>query len=506
MPWPRPTFDRGYVVVLPDDPGGRRTHDLRIKRQHLDANTTCERTRPSAPTSRAETGCRKDVQPHASARGQLVTPAVTLRAASRGLQERRFLKGLPGRPGSGRSASQRSAKATQRVHDGAGDRLTGTSKEATTRGHQPPPLGNNATEVSAQERARASRTLRYRLRETARPFQRNVNARKCGRVPYGGAVEIRLRVAEGTAHYHGLVRCGSWSSCPTCAAQIAAHRAAEVRQVADAHRQAGGALYLVTLTLPHDQDDRLELLHHAVVDSYRYVHGGDAWRRIKNDIAYVGEIRASECTIGKENGWHPHLHVLLFTSRRLASTELETLRAYMHRRWSKHIEMCGFRAPTLEHGITVVDSHRDDYLTKMGLADELAQGTAKRGHRESKTPLQVLADVAETHNEVNIALWREWTLAMHGTRQLTWSRGLRECYSQPPARSDLEIVGGESRELEKQVAIIENSTWAALVSAHRDIMWELLDAAETHGDVGVQRLLHAYQAAPSGFPDGAALG
>jgi hypothetical protein len=52
------------------------------------------------------------------------------------------------------------------------------------------------------------------------------------------------------------------------------HRAAEVRRIGDAHRAAGGALYLLTLTLPHDQGDRLEPLYHAVSDSYRYVRSG----------------------------------------------------------------------------------------------------------------------------------------------------------------------------------------------------------------------------------------
>ena len=149
-----------------------------------------------------------------------------------------------------------------------------------------------------------------------------------------------------------------------CGWQIAAHRAEEVRAIADAHRQAGGALYLVTLTLPHDEGDRLEPLYVAVADAYRFVRGGSPWYRMKDAIGFVGEIRALEVTVGR-NGWHPHLHVLLFTARLLSAEQLEQLRDFLYRRWCSRIELFGYRPPSPEHGVTVVESHRDDYLVSI---------------------------------------------------------------------------------------------------------------------------------------------
>lgn len=88
----------------------------------------------------------------------------------------------------------------------------------------------------------------------------------------------------------------------------------------------------MTFTLPHDRGDSLERLYHAVADSYRCVRSGASWYEEKERIAYVGEIRALEATVGT-TGWHPHLHVLLFTARPLDTSELDELRAYYLPRW-----------------------------------------------------------------------------------------------------------------------------------------------------------------------------
>jgi hypothetical protein len=208
---------------------------------------------------------------------------------------------------------------------------------------------------------------------------------------------------------------------------------------------------------------------------------------VKDRIGYIGEIRALEATVGA-NGWHPHLHVLLFTSRALNVAELDDLRAYYLCRWSRSVVRFGYREPTAEHGVTIVESHRDDYLAKMGLADELANGAIKEARSGSRTPLQVLADFADTGDAPDLDSWREWVLAMHGARQLTWSRGLRRRYAKEPEKTDAEIVvesGGD----EEQVAVISPETWREAILADSDVMWRLLDAAETGGQAAVEEVL-----------------
>lgn len=346
------------------------------------------------------------------------------------------------------------------------------------------PLGNNASNVSSRERARARRSVRYKLRDVARRFQRNVNAKKCGKVPVASIVEIRRRVDDGSAHYHGLVRCGAWHSCPVCSYQIATHRAKEVQQIADAHRATGGGLYLMTLTIPHDQGDRLAPLYQAVADSYRFVRSGASWKDMKARVGLVGEVRALEATVGS-NGWYPHLHVLVFTARPLSPEQLDELRGYVYRRWCKKIEFYGYRTPTEEHGVTIVQSHRDDYVAKMGLGDELTRGNSKVGRSGSRTPLQVLSDLAETGEAEDAALYEEWCVAMHGARQLTWSRGLRERYAEVPDKSDQQIVDGDSEQDEVVVGVISSIVWRRLIAVRPVAASEILDCAECDGANGI---------------------
>ena len=363
-------------------------------------------------------------------------------------------------------------------------------------GHVEAVLGNNARKVSTRERASACRSVRYRLREAARPHQRGVNARKCGRVPHQTHVTINRRIDDGSAHFHGLIRCGSWAACPVCQAQIQMRRSEEVRFIADAHRAAGGGLYLVTFTLPHDQGDRLLPLYRAVTDSYRYVRSGSPWYRAKEAIGYVGEIRALEATVGV-NGWHPHLHVLLLTRRALSANEMDDLRAYYFGRWSTRVERFGYRAPSQEHGVTIVASHRDDYVAKMGLADELVKGSGKAARGESQTPVEVLAQFAEGHDEGDLTLWREWVAAMYGARQLTRSRGLRELYGAEPELTDAEVVADDAGGAEESVATLDAKLWRSLVRENADIMWRLLDAAESGGTQAVVDLVADCRVSPA---------
>jgi len=247
-------------------------------------------------------------------------------------------------------------------------------------------------------------------------------------------------------------------------------------------------VYLVTFTLPHDQGDGLRPLYQAVADSYRFAHSGTPWRRMKERIGYVGEARAFESTVGP-NGWHPHLHALIFTDRPLDATEQEELRSFFYGRWTRGVVRAGYRAPSPERGVVIVESRLEEYLAKMGLGDELAKGVGKDAEGYSRTALQVLADFRATGDAADLGLWREWNEAMHGARQLTWSRGLRERYATAPEKTDAEIVAAEQDGAEELVASIAPETWYALLRAEVDTTWLLLDAAERGGTEAVETLV-----------------
>jgi len=151
---------------------------------------------------------------------------------------------------------------------------------------------------------------RFRLREAHRPLARSKNQRKCGRVRIKSEVEVSRRTdqEEGGAHYHGLVRCGSWSACPVCSAAIAARRGQEIEDAIRNHQREGGGILLVTVTLRHHKGQSLKELMDVLSDSWRYMKSGGSWQggerrrdgtqRVgwKEKIGYVGAIGGTEAT------------------------------------------------------------------------------------------------------------------------------------------------------------------------------------------------------------------
>jgi hypothetical protein len=236
-----------------------------------------------------------------------------------------------------------------------------------------------------------------------------------------------------------------------------AQRAADLGRLNDAHEKTGGRLYLVTLTLPHSEGDALKPLRRAVARAWQVVTRGAPWKRHRERLGIVGTVRALEVTHGR-NGWHPHLHVAVY-SRAWEPAELERFRDWLSAKWREAItrttpEGKTYRAPSLEHGVTVQGLKGAEYLAKMGLAGELTLAGTKAGREDHRTPWQVLRDLtvlahaAEPDLELlrrDRGLWREWTQGIRGARQLTYSEGLRELYGlgEEPLEEDAADVQGE---------------------------------------------------------------
>lgn len=362
------------------------------------------------------------------------------------------------------------------------------------------PLGNNANSVSGQPggerdardhrtRRRGYRALRYRLRHVGQAVARpNSNVSKCGRVRVKAwGVEVRRR-ADGSAYFAGVVRCASVWECPVCSARVTTHRAQELRFHVAAHRATGGACYLLTLTTPHDQGDALKPLRQAVSDAWRFVCSGRGWGEWKTQIGYVGSVRSAEATVGP-NGWHPHLHVLVFTKGLLSADQQQAFEGFVYERWCKAIQRRGYRKPSAEYGVRLTESHQDDYIAKLGLADEVASGAFKTGRDGRRAPLVVLADYDRAKHPRDLALWKEWCEGMRGARQLTWSKGLRERYATERELSDREVVDAEEREPAKVVTVVDAEMWDELVANRPELQARVLNAAEDYGERGVRWIL-----------------
>lgn len=151
------------------------------------------------------------------------------------------------------------------------------------------------------------------LARALRPYQRE-RIRKCRVVRITPEVQLTERVDGHTGEcrfvVRGLQTCGSVHSCPTCASRILAGRADEIAKALDVNRRVSSAL--VTFTLKHHHGVPLALLRKLLALAYSEMKAGRTGLELKEDLAYRGDIRAAEQTVGR-NGWHPHLHALWFS-------------------------------------------------------------------------------------------------------------------------------------------------------------------------------------------------
>ena len=339
------------------------------------------------------------------------------------------------------------------------------------------------------------RNSRYGQRGILWRESRIERVRRCGRVP-AGSEAIAVAMANGVGHYRGLQTCGSIWACPVCSAKIRNTRAGEISAATAGWDLGGNAAYMVTLTMPHDAGMKLAALLPVIADGFRSVISGRAWIKLRAATGIVGTIRAVEVTHGV-NGWHPHLHVLVFISGQLDAAGLVALGQHVRGKWARFITRAGYRQPDASHGVTIVRCYSaaeaGAYIAKTqdgkGVGNELARADLKRGAELHRTPLEILASFAATGDIEDLALWHEYERATHGRQCITWSKGLRAILSAAPERTDEEIaaeeVGGEV------VVMIPVGLWRD-VTGVPGLPAAILDAAERGGKAAVAALLSGY--------------
>ena len=132
-----------------------------------------------------------------------------------------------------------------------------------------------------------------------------------------------------------------------------------------------------------------------------------------------------EATYG-QNGWHPHFHVLLLGYFSLDDLMYRDLLAEL---WIKSCVRAGLNAPSMTHGLDLRDgTYADQYVSKWGIESELTKGHVKKGRNGGFTPFDLLQ--FSMYNESVFdkdcgKLFQEFAIAMKGSRQLVWSRGLK---------------------------------------------------------------------------------
>ena len=357
--------------------------------------------------------------------------------------------------------------------------------------------------------AMARRVERFALQSVARDILPKSRTAFClrSRIKGGEGVGVWRSTQHQTAHYSGLIVCGSVWTCPVCAAKISERRRLELQAAIAQHRESGGDAYLLTLTTPHGRRDDLAQLLAMQAKALASFTAQRAVKAVFAEMGEIGRVRAFEVTHGRKgtnNGWHPHYHFLQFAKGGADAAQLMDWRTRLYLEWAKCCERAGLGTPSFQHGLDLQDgSKADKYLSKWGLECEMTKGHVKQAKAGGETPFDLLrAVLADKSDRQAAALFSEFGRVFKGKRQLSWSRGLRARFDLAEEKTDEELSREQSEDAEL-LGLISVDEWRDVLRVQaRGVVLELAAAG---GWLAVARFLWFIRGAAQGVEIDAAM-
>jgi len=317
--------------------------------------------------------------------------------------------------------------------------------------------------------------MRWKLHRTAQALLPHERVAFCMRRVQAATVDVFYSPTHQSAHYQGLMVCGSVWVCPICAAKISEHRRIELEQAIARCIANGGAVYLTTYTISHKRYDTLATLLQSFLTARRKMKQGRAAQELRKRFGIQGTISVREVTWSKLNGWHPHCHELVFCS---AEIDINAYDRAVRQQWQQSVEHEGLSIN--EHGFSVSQTYGSvaDYVAKFGreplcspwdAATEMTKGHLKRGHTdEHLTPFAMLWLISQGSEELK-PVFREYAQWFKGKHQLVWSAGLRAL-----------LLENQEEQTDEELAQ-EEETETVLLGQLTRMQWWIILANEAQG-------------------------
>jgi hypothetical protein len=308
--------------------------------------------------------------------------------------------------------------------------------------------------------------------------------------------EVRYIDESGHASVHGVGVCGSVWDCPVCSSRINKERGDEIAQAIREVNKAGGEALLLTLTIQHNKGDRLDDLMDILKGAWRDTQNGRPWRRFKGNYGYLGSVTSFNDVLYGANGWHPHIHAVMFLKKPPTDAEIAEIEDYISDRWALMVEKHGGYASRI-YGVKVCrGENAARYVTKFTREENWDVAKELTGRKESgrgKSAWQLLDGFIDG-NEKAGHLFKEYAKATKGRSSVRWGRGLREklegfcilgkAVNDVLEKSDEDILLESIERDEKQsrqVVTFTSKQWYHIAS--NNLIGELLRVTElTRGD------------------------
>jgi hypothetical protein len=324
----------------------------------------------------------------------------------------------------------------------------------------------------------------------------------CNKVPlFGGENPVNVPVYkntihEGSAHFGGLLKCGSVWACPVCARKISEGRAAELKLAFGVWQSLGDySQLMVSFTIPHKHFNKLDDLYFRLMKARRLLRQQKVLRKrslkvfseISKEYNIQGQVTGVEVTNGY-HGWHPHTHDVFFVSGKVNDLLISDLQSDLTRAWLYACQRAKIDIPSIDdfikHSVKIsVALTAAEYMSKFGheknsrwdASTELTKSHFKVSKSESGlTPWDFLRAIAAFPEDRNIyyefgSKFREYVRATKGRRQLFWSKGFKAflCSQSPEfaelvEKTDQDLAEHES-ENKELVGTLTAEQWKAVI-------------------------------------------
>lgn len=324
------------------------------------------------------------------------------------------------------------------------------------------------------------------------------------------------------ATFVNLFRCDSVWTCPVCGQRILAQRGREIEKAIAIQLEKKHSVFMLTLTHSHTKDENLKEKLGLLGKALTRFFGDRSMRYVFDQFGLLGHIKALEITHSFANGWHPHHHILMFSTlaphqfkndvvsvyfdddgfikvvtpyveKRLIKQGKEhlitlvTIEQFIKHYWRKCCLAVGLGEPSYERGATLQDAQKaQSYLTKFKTAQEMV-GTSKVAKGGSRNQWQLLQD-SMGGDAFAGSLFVEYAEAFKGQRQLTWSRGLKEYFNiEQVDDANCEVDDDAEQVISEDTVYFQDEQWHYI--RRNKLQAHILNYAETHSLSELQSLI-----------------
>jgi len=287
--------------------------------------------------------------------------------------------------------------------------------------------------------------------------------------------------ATGSGVIAGVVRCRSAWVCPICASQITETRRRELADALATWRDRfDGRVVMCTYTFQHHALMPLRGMIERLNTAFRAMKQGGAYGRLLKRYGIAGSVAAREVKHSQINGWHPHIHELLFAAK---DADVGALECELRHAWEVAAAAVGLTMN--QHGFKLDDCDQRiaDYVAKWGHepawteAEEISKGyvkvrgTTQRDPEGHYTPFQLLRFAHEGDTDA-AALFVEYAHATYRRAQIRWKKGFRQFLGLVEEKTDDQAIE-EHEELGQVMVCLNASTeWPIIVG--NDAVGELV--------------------------------